>query len=222
MSTSLQVVTQAPVRTLVTLDQVKERLGITGSGIDDILNSLISEASATIETHCHRVFARQDYRQTDRIDYTSASFVCHMRPIEQPTKITIRGQAQDVANFEIDAGNGIVWPKPGFNVVSASWYASVPSEPFGGKVEVEFAAGFGTMPQDCPIDVQSACLDLVTAFFRSRKRDPGVSSAKLDGVGAETYATTGGANGTQPSAYAGLPQGVVTKLTDYVIKELGV
>lgn len=56
-SLSIEVGTYA----LTTLDKVKDYLGITVTTFDEILNRLINDATASIETYCNRQFAARAY-----------------------------------------------------------------------------------------------------------------------------------------------------------------
>lgn len=64
MQTSIEITVPAEDFTLVSLDNLKLALRITGTAEDDFLKLIISWASAEVATYCNRVFAKETVVET--------------------------------------------------------------------------------------------------------------------------------------------------------------
>lgn len=86
---------------LVTLVEVKDRLGITDNSYDDFLNEQIEFVSDVIEDYCGRKFLQASYTETfyaDEIlskDIPKRKLYLYHYPTTSITSITLNGEAMD-------------------------------------------------------------------------------------------------------------------------------
>ncbi|EHM00534.1 hypothetical protein HMPREF9946_02574 [Acetobacteraceae bacterium AT-5844] len=170
----LTVVTPASSSALVSLEVAKSELEIPADDTsqDEKLRRAIARASAMIARHCNRVFAREQLRQTFR-PMTSDALLLARSPATV-TAVTSDGQPLTGEEWELDqcllyrlrGGCRIPW--------------------FGRVVVVDYAAGY-RMPEgpqeneapELPLDLEQACLQLLTFLRESAGRDPMLRSLSV-------------------------------------------
>jgi uncharacterized phiE125 gp8 family phage protein len=145
------------VSALCALADVKAFLGITGSATDAVLQSLVTNASALIESYCSRVFARATYTETRNGNGGSRLFLANS-PVSAVSAVAIDGQTIPAASGPLTTGYAF-----DAGVIYLRGYC------FNRGVQnvtVSYTAGFATVPAD----VAQACIELVAAKFAKRDR----------------------------------------------------
>lgn len=173
------VTTPATERDLCTLAAVKLDLGITASTFDAELAQRIAQASAMIETHCRRVFARETVQEVFR-DVEDYRLSLTRFPISSITSVTVDGEALPSGDYEMDAEAGALFrlsddARVAFRAV---------------KVTVVYTAGYvlpDTANPTLPADVQRACVLAATTAYLGKGRDLTIRSESAQDVGQVSY-----------------------------------
>jgi len=145
------VTTFAPTLTLTTIAKVKAELGITVSTYDSLLTELLRQASATVETYCQRIFARQTYTETVG-SFGGVFHDLYHAPVVSLTSTTFRGDTlTDVSVVDVERGRlyreaGFDWTTVRYAGLSAAggWLAQgipIPNQEVMDYVFV-YKAGF--------------------------------------------------------------------------------
>jgi hypothetical protein len=156
----VSVLTPAESLALVTLETVKQELGIAADNTaqDARLTRYISQASAQIHTYTQRIFPLQTYRNRYLADYCPPyvrGLILSAWPVTEIAVLTEDGVA--VTDYILDAEPGMVWRE------------TVRFWPWGGaETVVDFSAGYA----DIPDDIESAALRVVTLQNSVHGRDP--------------------------------------------------
>lgn len=154
----VSVLTPAESLALVTLETVKQELGIAADNIaqDARLTRYISQASAQIHTYTQRIFPLQTYRNRYLADYSPMrGLILSAWPVVEIAVLTEDGAA--VTDYELDAEPGLIW-RHGWN-----WHTWR-----GAETVVDFSAGYA----DIPDDIEAAALRVVTLQNSVHGRDP--------------------------------------------------
>lgn len=173
------ITTPADSYDLVTLEIVKDDLGISGNSEDAFLERAISRASAAISQFCNRVFVVETIKDEVFPDRDTYPFqvpggmnVLQLSrwPVVALTSIT-EGDAVLVEgdDYRLDKARGQVF-RLGLSGMPMKWPAKA--------IVVEYSAGFATIPGD----LQDAASRLVKARRASRTRDPNMMSESIPGV----------------------------------------
>ena len=189
----LEVLTAATSTDLIELATVKAHLrpAITGTGEDARLTDLIRWASAAINRHCRRTFARQKYLQT-LAGSGSQTLMLARSPVEVDANrrllvLSLNGSG-DITDYRVeDAMAGFLWrenlwPASGGYVGRYGRRWSRVSQDLE-TITAEYWAGY-QMPGDTPVagayalpdDVERAALLTVEHLLRGGSRDPGIAS----------------------------------------------
>lgn len=179
MTSIVTVTAPATNRSLITLEQVKTELNITDSGSDTQIETLRKRASQAIVGYCNREFARDGVSEVFRDVAAeclslSAGFPDpnHIADFCTITSVTEDGAVLDAANYELDAGAGLLYRLNSDE--RCAWCAR--------KVTVEYTAGY-VLPDDSdptlPEDVQGAALELIKAARFNASRDPALRSENI-------------------------------------------
>ena len=156
---------------LVTLDDVKSFLGITGSGSDALLTMLINMVTEHIETRCGRRFADTTYTEEEYSGIGVKTLLLDEFPITstETFKLEKNGASDNTDDWEeidadeywVDADTGIITKTTSFNRGVKNWRAT-------------FSAGYDTIPYD----LQWLAMSLISETF-NRRNTQGVESEKL-------------------------------------------
>lgn len=154
---------------LCALADVKTYLGITNTNQDAVITSLITNASAMIESYCNRVFASANYAET-RNGTGGYRMYAANAPITAVSAVTVDGISIPAA--PAPSGNGLGY---GFVFDSDLIYIR-PGVPYSGQptafnkgiqnVTLAYTAGFTTIPSD----VNQACVELVADKLAKQSR----------------------------------------------------
>lgn len=188
------VLTAADSLGLVTLDVVKDELGIAADNDtqDARLSRYIAQVSAQIHSFCQRIFPAQTYRNI----FLQRHFHHHhlalsQAPVIDVLSISTDGAAIDDAMSYVDPDTGIL------------------HRMYGGAREtiVDFRAGY----EEIPADIQAAALRTVTLQKAVQGRDPYLKVREGPIYGREEFWV-----GNMPMATGGLPQDVAQMLEPYM------
>lgn len=197
---------------LVTVDQAKAVLGIdlADTSQDAALQAQIDSVSAAVNNHCDRIFAVQSYRDQIRsaCGRWGEPLVVRQYPIVLDdlglpvVTVAEDGSALDPAFMEAYPETGSLYRLDSGSTAPSAWTAAL--------ITVDYTAGFAAIPAD----VQAACLEWLTARYRSLGRDPTVRSVSIPDVITEIYGSVGGGDSSTASS---LPSGVRDLLEPYRI-----
>lgn len=135
----IELVTPPVTARYTSLATVKTEIGISGSGDDTFLTTLIDEASERVSSICNRPFYRAQFRETGKGSGTLRQTVSRL-PVVSIDAVSYDGDALDATDFSIEDAEA------GFLYYSAGWtHTSDPTD-----WVVTYTAGFF-----CPADDQS-------------------------------------------------------------------
>jgi hypothetical protein len=180
------VTTPASQTALTTLDRVKLELNITNGNSDALLELKIAEASSDIQAALGFTVARETVAATfwheagifDSLEY----LMLDRTPVGSIATVTVDGIDLDASLYRLDPITGQLF------ALNASgypmrWY-------FMQSIVVAYTGGYllpGQSGRNLPAGIEGAAIDLVTAYWLSRGRDPAVKSETEPGVFATEY-----------------------------------
>jgi len=181
MPPSFTVTTPAPDRALVSVDEAKAALGISGNTSDSAVTALALRVSDMISRWCGVAAAgvtvpslrAETLTQTFRPDCRSSTLVLARRFAASVTSIVEAGATLVTGDYELDGFNGLL------NRIDGDTYRRWGS----GKVVVVFVAGFNTVPED----LKMACLTAIREQWSSQDRDPLMKRERVDGVAEHEF-----------------------------------
>jgi hypothetical protein len=204
-----RVVTPAASTALVTLDAAKAALGIDAADTsqDAVLTAQIEATSMAICNWCDRIFVVQTYRDQLRGAYGSYGepLVTRQYPIVVDdggvplVAVAEDGGAVDAAMLEVFPEQGAVY-RLDATALPMAWGSAL--------IVVDYTAGFDPIPAD----VQSACLEWLTARHNAIGHDPALRSETIPDVITQVYA---GSDST--SSATAMPAGARDLLGPYKI-----
>ena len=142
---------------LCVLADVKAFLGVTSSATDGVLNTLIANVSATIESFCNRTFASTVYTERRNGNDGYRLFLAN-GPVTAVSSVSVDGIAIIPAPDALTSGY-----LADANTVYLRGYTFTRGIQ---NVSVSYTAGFATIP----LDVAQACIELVASHFAKRER----------------------------------------------------
>lgn len=156
---------------LVTLDNLKTFLGISGSGQDDLLNLLNEQASAMVEKKCMRTFEETTYTEEEYDGTGEKELILKQFPVTSTTtfKLEVNNALDNTDDWEeIDTDD--YWVDNDQGIVTKI------TEFMCGKqrYRVTYSAGYATIPYD----LQYVVMQLVSLFLNKR-RGAGLKSETL-------------------------------------------
>ncbi len=209
----LVVSTTPPFETdLVTLDELKLELGITGTTEDAALAARITRLSEQIAEYCDRVFALLDVEETfafygARNWYWPATggygfcpcggsqpipLVLYQYPVTEIVSLTRDGADITPDEYDLDAGSGLVWPRSGL---------------WGGRIVAQYSGGYD-LPDGAPATLQGAVIEAVRQRRAFSSRDPAIREVSHDITRVGYYSAP--VNST-----SGMPQSVTESIDLY-------
>jgi hypothetical protein len=169
----LSVTTPASSLQLLTIEQMREAAGITGSGSDILLTAMGLRLAAAVTTECcvavgagaPPTLLRETLTETYRMVYAPVIALSRRHEVEI-TSVTVDGVAVDPVDYVVDPESGLLTRLSGDDPIS--WQAR--------KVVVVYAAGFDTVPGDLAMSM----MDFFRLAWLERGRDPMVKSERTD------------------------------------------
>lgn len=194
---SLRVLAPAGHTNLCTMQQVKDRLGLTGSGEDAKISALILTASRRIASYLGRELARARYEQTES-GTRRLRLLLSVRPVDRDS-VTVENDDIADTDFSVeDAAQGILYREGG-------WWTTQPTpiEPAEAAIAVTYKAGY-VLPDD--LSTWSAAATVAAGdWIQAPASDPQpylfeVTTGGVTGASAPTWPTTAGATVTDGTA----------------------
>jgi hypothetical protein len=145
VDTILKVLTPATSFDLLSLEELKDALGITDTDLseDEMLQSYITQYSYLIARACNRTFAYEEMRETARCLQPRRYYVSHwpVKEDEIETIETPRGTITDPTTYEVEEESGKI-------------------ELFASRDEPIVVTYFGgyQLPDEAPPDLKNICI----------------------------------------------------------------
>lgn len=182
---------------LTTIERVAKELSLTADEISsnvETLDQLITRASDTIRSMTDRVFAKEQVEETLFVRRATPRIVVSRTPIKSITSIELDGDAITDSSFFIeDAESGFIYREDTFwqsTVIASGGIRQRVSQWGRYDWKVTYTGGydlpsFSDSP-DLPLDVERAAIELVAAWFRSRRTDQNIARETI-GDASVTY-----------------------------------
>ena len=201
---------------LTLLATVKTELSISASTDDTYLERLIETASDMIEAYCNRTFSYTAAIVETVRSYGFTDLRVSRMPLKTITSITLDGSTVSSSNYTLHNANaGIIHSRYGWGWSAAVFQAAeyhgmkgTERAPYTVTYNGGFVCPAQTGTRDLPYDIEDACIQLVAARYRSRGRDPYVTSETI-GAASESR------GGTATAESYGLPDQVKLILNRY-------
>lgn len=199
MDTIVTVLTPAASFDLTVKAAVKTELGITDKLNDDLIDTLIHQASSVIAGYCGHTLAQEKVTETFRLDRALDCLRLQRWPVSSIASVVEDGTTLTAAGYELNAASGRLFRLDGSDH-RFTWV--------GPKVVVTYTAGYALLT-DLPEGVERCAIGLVKLYFFAAKRDPLVKSEEVPGVYNESFWIGGvGDSGAIPPDLAALLDGV--------------
>jgi len=165
-----------PIETdLVTLDELKLELGITGTSEDAALEARITRLSEQIAEYCDRIFAQIEVEETfafagglcpqARCNGTEPTPLVLMQyPVTEIVSLTRDGVDIVADDYDLDAASGLLWPRSG------QW---------AGRIVAVYSGGYD-LPDGAPATLQSAVIEAVRQRRAFSSKDPSIREIAHD------------------------------------------
>jgi len=181
---------------LVTLAEVKEYMGITGTDYDDLLESLISRMSRFVETYCQRSFAEAERTEYyDGTEYNDGTLIVNNWPISSVAELFDNPDRTFAAESEIVAADYVVYEDSGIVQIlidnTTEYLSGATMGHSSGfqvgrqSIKIKYTAGYSAA--NMPEDLKGAVIELVSRKFNVRGQE-GIKSERL-GRWSRTYGT---------------------------------
>lgn len=182
---------------LVALGELKVELQSPDSD-DDYLETLIEQASASIETFCGRSFAAAEMTETIRGDRQRGRLILDRVPVISVAAVVLNGEALPNGSWEVESAEAGFLLRVDASGHSIGWPV--------GKVEVTYTAGFAPIPPDA----ERCCLDLCVRAYHARGRDPALRSYENPDVEKMSWSAS-----DSVKTVDGLPEDIAGRLGGY-------
>lgn len=177
----LSVTTAAGDPNLLSVEEMRAAVGVTGSGSDAALLILNGRVSRAIAAHCRVASAgiavptlrQETLTETFRTGMSREKVILSRRPIVSVTSIVEDGETLTSADYEIDASSGILTRLEDDEPACWSW----------SKIVVVYVAGWSVVPDDLKL----AASKLASEIYTVGTRDPNLKRIKTDGVDEVEY-----------------------------------
>ena len=173
----LTVTTQATDRSLLTLAELRSAVGVSDGSHDAKLIALGGRLESTIANACRvasdgitpPTFRLETLTETFRLEDNRKQLLLSRRPIVSVTSVVENGEDILAANYEIDAGGGLL----------SKLSSDYPTCWSFGKIVVAYSAGWATVPDDLKL----AASKLAGVLWSEGERvDPTLRSESIPGV----------------------------------------
>jgi hypothetical protein len=169
----LEILDEAPESAgpdLVTLDDLKLALGITGVSEDAALEAAIAFQSRIIAEYCNRRFGRADAQETFTFNrgevlntwqaQARQALTLSLYPVAEISEVTSSGAI--TADYEFDPASGRVWVSG--HTWSETWWQQA-------TISVVYSGGYD-LPEQAPARLSNAVIQAVSERRMSGNRDP--------------------------------------------------
>ena len=177
----LSVTTAAGDPNLLSVEEMRAAVGVTGSGSDAALLILNGRVSRAIAAHCRVASAgiavptlrQETLTETFRTGMSREKVILSRRPIVSVTSIVEDGETLTSADYEIDASSGILTRLEDDEPACWSW----------SKIVVVYVAGWDTVPDDLKL----AASKLASEIYTVGTRDPNLRKVEVHGVDTREF-----------------------------------
>ena len=155
---------------LLTLDEAKEFLRITGTEEDSLISSLIEQASQMVETYCDRYIEKRT-DLTEDFFHVKDRILVHAYPIISISAVQLiddNGNATDISDYTTDNELGIIYLKTEYS---------------DAHFRVTYTGGFETIPAS----IKNATLHLLGQIWRMSTDGAHGVKARTSPTGSVTY-----------------------------------
>lgn len=179
----LDFVTPATETRLVSTDDAKAELGITGSANDAAVSARILEISTEIAGRCNRANFGDATAEERRQVTCGSKYPLWLRhwPVTSIVSVTEDGTALTGDDYLLAEGRQLL-RRDAETGHFTGWR--------GGDIIVRYQGGY-SLPGGCPADLKRAALTMIAASWRQTGRDPSIRSVEVPGVMSETYMLPG-------------------------------
>jgi hypothetical protein len=155
---------------LISLDDLKFALKITGTDEDAALQAAITMQSRLVADYCNRRFGRAEALETFTFDpgesmLVRQALVLRLYPITEIFEVSTLGAT--AADYSFDPVSGRVWTTAG------GWMLGYPSPYWGGTISITYSGGYD-LPEEAPARLQQAVIQAVNEGRTIGARDPGI------------------------------------------------
>ena len=172
---------------LITLDEYKEAMKITGYGDDVRLESLMTSVSQLVKTYCNNGI--RDYYDTNKVETFNIDYSSHMLSLEQSPIVEVvsvqERESLTSAYNTLSETNGEYYVDMETDSIlrtnGVSGYKSFAPGP--GSVKVTYKGGYSATPADLKL----AVIDLVTYYHKDEYKQ----RQTLAGASIQNQGTSG-------------------------------
>lgn len=159
----------APETDLVSLEDAKAHLQVTGTDDDAAISALIARASAAITSYIGAPMLSGGYRETFETGCGQTYLILSRTPVSSITSVAVDSTVLSENESRLDSSAGLLARLA--NGRSRPWEARA-------VIVVEYEAGYETTPAD----IQQAALTLIAADWSARGRDPGLRNIGIGSI----------------------------------------
>jgi hypothetical protein len=195
MRSTITVVTPSTTQDLTTVDTVKLELGVTDTASDDLILTLIHQASNIIAVHCNRIFGLEEVVETywpERLYWSERTdtFLLKRTPVDAISNVTLDGTVLPPSEYRVDNDSGLLYRLDGSSWPWCWWS-------FSRQVVIEYSGGYNLLGT-LPYALERAAISLVKQYWSSVERDPALRAIDVPGLGRQEFwvgANPGGQSG---------------------------
>lgn len=154
---------------IITLEELKTHLKITGSSLDTELQSVVDVANKYVETYCDRIFEETEYEEILDGTGTNALILTH-RPVTEITSIYTYDE--EVLEREDNLSDGYYYK----NLDTGLIFNVCPWPRCRGCIVATYSAGYSD--ENMPADLKFATLE-VASFYYNTKGKAGILQESL-------------------------------------------
>lgn len=172
----LTVTTPAADPNLLSVEEMRAAVGVTGTSFDTVLATLNGRISRAIAAHCNVAPAgvaiptlrQETLTEVRRPGAPIECIALCRRPVVSITSIVEDGETLAGADYELDPSSGMMLRLA--NDQPSAWS--------GGKITIVYVAGWDTVPDDLKL----AASKMASEIYSVGTRDPNLKRVKVEGV----------------------------------------
>lgn len=181
MHSTFNITTPAENLSILTVEELRAAVGVTGASQDAALSALGLRVSTSIARQCGVVsdgvrpptLLSETCTEVFRPARSQRDLILARRPVSEVVSVSENGAPLDAANYEIRRASGIV------NRLSGDALSRFSC----AKITVVYKAGFEAAPDDLKL----AASKLATALYSETARDPSLKRIDIPGVMEKEY-----------------------------------
>ena len=172
---------------LTTISECESELGLTASEQDALLTRYINTASDQIADYCNRKIF-YDAAIVEKVGGSKDYFLYISRtPLTTITSVVWLGDDSTIGSslYEIwESDQGAIYKESGWNniTLNATYLTRYQVTYKGGWITPQQDADDGALTRDLPFDLETACVNIVTALWQKKGQDRNVKSESIMGA----------------------------------------